>query len=103
MEFSEAKGFLSRLRGYMFTRVGRADRAILFRNCRSVHSCFMLFDLSLYAVDKNGVVVAVEHGLKPWRFRFYRKAAHLIEVPSALVEKLGFSHVKPGGEIDVDV
>lgn len=103
MEFSEAKGFLSRLRGYMFTRVGRADRAILFRNCRSVHSCFMLFEISLYAMDRDGVVVAVEHGVKPWRVRFYRKAAHLIEVPSALVEKLGFSHVTLGEKINVDV
>ena len=103
MEILEAKGFLGRLRGYMFTRIDRADRAILFRNCKSVHSCFMFFDLSLFAVDRGGVVVAVEHGVRPWRVRFYRNAAHLIEVPSVHLEKLGFSHVEPGVKINVDV
>lgn len=103
MKFSEASSFVSRLRGYMFTQLDRADRAILLKNCRAVHTCFMFFDLSLYALDKDGIVIAVEHQLKPWRFRFYGGAAHIIEVPSNHREKLGFQGIWQGSKLNVDI
>lgn len=103
MNLTEAKGFVHRLRGYMFCRAANVDAAIFFRNCRSVHTCFMFFDLSLYVIDKHGMVLQVEHALKPWRFRLYQQGTHIVEVPSTQLAKLGFNDVRPGSKINVDI
>lgn len=99
---SDARGYLNRLRGYMFRRAGDVNSALLFRNCQSVHTCFMLFDLSLYVLNEDGVVLQIEHHIKPWRMRFYRQGAHIVEAPSSQLKKIGFSDVREGHKINVD-
>lgn len=98
----EARGFFSRLRGYMFRRAADVHSALLFRRCQSVHTCFMFFDLTLYVLDNEGVVLQVEHNIKPWRIRFYYGGVHIVEVPSSELEKFGFSDVREGSKINVD-
>ena|SRR5690554_1203143 len=101
MNILEAKGFFHRLRGYMFRCAENINSALLFKNCQSVHTCFIFFDLSLYVLNEDGVVLQVEHNIKPWRIRLYRQGVHIVEVPSSQLKMLGFSDVREGSKINV--
>lgn len=101
MNILEARGFIKRLRGYMFRRAGGVSSALLFRSCQSVHTCFMFFDLSLFVLNEDGIVLQVEHNIKPWRMKFYRRGAHIIEAPSSQLKAVGLSDVREGSKINV--
>lgn len=102
IRLSEANGFFDRLRGYMFSRAHTVDTALLFTDCRSIHTCFMFFRLSVFVVDDKNKVVQVEHNIRPWSFRLYSKGQHIVEVPTSQLEKLGFGNIKEGDQVHVE-
>lgn len=102
IQLSEAKGFFGRLRGYMFTRADAVGTALLFTGCRSIHTCFMFFRLSVFVLDNKNKVVQVEHNIRPWSFRLYSKGQHIVEVPTTRLEELGFENINKGDRIHVE-
>ncbi|MGN6187280.1 MAG: DUF192 domain-containing protein [Conexibacter sp.] len=47
----------------------------------SVHTCGMRFALDLVWLDREGSVVRVDRGVRPWRVRGCRGAFHVVELP----------------------
>lgn len=63
---AEASSFFRRLLGLMGRRAIGDQEALLFRNCPSIHCCFMKMDIDAIYLDEGGAVLHVET-LRPWR------------------------------------
>lgn len=62
-----ADGFFSRFAGLQLRNPLPAGKGLLLVPCSSIHTCFMRFDLDLVMVDKQGSVLQVSRGVRPWR------------------------------------
>jgi uncharacterized membrane protein (UPF0127 family) len=85
-----ASSFWSRLRGLLFSAFNlhshayldqRPAQEILFlANCAAVHTVGMSANLQVVFLDSQGVVVRVCASLPPYRYRYDRRARHVLEV-----------------------
>jgi uncharacterized protein len=80
VEIRVARSPWSRLLGLAVRRRPPAGQALLLPHCRSVHTFGMCFAIDLVWLDAEGRVLAIEHGLRPWRVRVRRDAAAVVEV-----------------------
>jgi hypothetical protein len=85
-----AAGPWSQLKGLM----GRAhlplDGGLVLPRTRGVHTHFMRFPIDVAFYDREGVIVGVEHALRPWRFSAYhRRAAGAVELPQGTLRASG--------------
>jgi uncharacterized membrane protein (UPF0127 family) len=77
---SLAKTFLQRLLGLMGKKDVDLDYGLVIVPCNQVHMMFMRFTLDIVYLDKAGIVIAIDKGLKPWTFGKRRpKSKQVIE------------------------
>jgi hypothetical protein len=77
----ECKSFYKRLKGFMFCK--NIDKALLFKHCNSIHTCFMKKNIDVIMCDKSYKVLYYYPNLKKWKFIFPKKNIYLtIETPS---------------------
>jgi len=84
-ELAVAQTHWSRLRGLLGISADdfRKGRGLWIRPCRGVHTLAMRFPIDVVYLDRDGKVVHLEPGLKPWRIAPVRlQAASVIELPS---------------------
>ena len=76
-----------RLRGMIVYPEPEAGEGLLLRPCQGVHMHWMTYPLDVAFVDSDGQVVALYHGLRPWRFSStHRDATCAIELPAGMLE-----------------
>lgn len=63
LKILEAKTFKERLFGLMFKK--NIKHGLLFNNCRSIHTFFMLESIDVVATDENDNIIKVYKKLKP--------------------------------------
>ncbi len=85
-----ASSFLARLRGL----IGRAElppgRGLLLEPCRSVHTCFMRFPIDVIFLNKEGKMVYLAVGMRPYNATPYIKRAHrVLELPAGTLSRSG--------------
>jgi uncharacterized membrane protein (UPF0127 family) len=81
----EANGFFNRFSGFMLRN--KPNYAMLFRNCSSVHTFFMLFNLDIVFLDRDGNILKIKADIKPWRIVLpVEKSVDILEIPSGLVD-----------------
>lgn len=61
-----ADRFWTRFWGLQFRKSIPDDFAYIILGCRSIHTCFMRFDLDAVFVDRSWKVVRVYRGLRPF-------------------------------------
>ena len=77
----EAKSFFQRLFGLMFKK--NINYALLFNNCRSIHTFFMLINIDVIAFDKNDKIVKKYKNIHPGKIIIAPKnTAKILEIPS---------------------
>ena len=54
IELTECNSFWSRFRGFMLVK--NIDRALLFRNCNSIHTFFMRDNIDVIMCDQDNVI-----------------------------------------------
>lgn len=87
-----ANSFLPRLKGLMGKRTLPDDEAVIFPNCNSIHTFFMLMPIDVILVGRDGMVVRVIERMSPWRMTFPNtKAKHVIEMRAGRASELGIS------------
>lgn len=64
-----------RLRGLLGRESLVPGEGLLLRPCRSVHTIFMRFAIDVLFLDEHGVLVGLEHDLRPNRFSGYHGGA----------------------------
>lgn len=93
-----ADTYWTRLAGLMFRRELAAGSGLLLDPCPQVHTCFMRFVMDAVFFDKEGRVLHVVEGMKPWRFsRFVRGARYTLELPGGTLR----GRVRVGDELEI--
>jgi uncharacterized protein len=78
----EARSLWQRLRGLMFER-DRSRCFLLLRNCRSIHTCFLMVEIDVLFLDDTMKVKQVKDRVKPWRVVLGPRAATItVEMPA---------------------
>ena len=78
-----ANNFFSRLKGLMFKSRESVAQGLLIYPCKSIHTCFMRFNLDIFFISKEGKVLKVINVLKPWKVTsFVSDAYYVLELPS---------------------
>ena len=82
-----AATFLSRGRGLMMAPPLPEGSGLVIEPCNSIHMFFMRYPLDIIFLDKQGKVVFMYRGIKPWRVGRVVKGARLaIELPEGTIE-----------------
>lgn len=82
LEIKQMISFRERLIGLMFKKEIK-DGAIIFENCRSIHTCFMYQSIDIIALNREFVITDIRRGVKPWHFIFFKSPSqHVIEMKS---------------------
>ncbi|MBR3628149.1 MAG: DUF192 domain-containing protein [Elusimicrobia bacterium] len=77
-----AESFFDRFKGLMFVPKEKAFD-LLIKNCNSIHTCFMKFNIDVFCLDKEFKVVKIYKNLKPFRFVLpVKNCCHILEVKS---------------------
>ena len=85
-----ARGFFGRALGLMGRRGLPPGEALLLAPCGEIHTCFMRFPLDAIFLDREGGVVRVVRGLRPWRMASGGRGARaVIEVQSGWLDAAG--------------
>ncbi len=61
--------------------------AMLIAPCQAVHTWFMRFPIDVAFVAKDGRVVGIRHGLRPWRMAAALRAFAVLELPSGTLAR----------------
>jgi uncharacterized protein len=80
---------LRRMRGLLGRSSLPPDEGILLRPAGSVHTFFMRFPIDVVFLDRNDVVVGIEHELEPWRTAGHRGAKAVVELAAGECERRG--------------
>ena len=62
-----AESFFERFKGLMFVPKEKSF-SLLIKNCNSIHTCFMKFNIDVFCLDKDFKIVKIYKNLKPFRF-----------------------------------
>lgn len=91
-----ARSFWARLKGLLGRRGMEESSGLLLDPCNSVHTMFMKFTIDAVFLDENGMVLHIEHKLKPWRFsKMVWRARRVLELPSGYAQ----SRFETGDEV----
>jgi len=71
---------LTRLRGLLGRRGLEPGEGLLIRPTGSIHTCFMRFPIDAVFLDREGCVVGVASGVRPWRAAARRRARAVLEL-----------------------
>ncbi|MFP5112710.1 DUF192 domain-containing protein [Bacillaceae bacterium C204] len=85
-----ADSFFKRLKGLMFRKDQLVEEGLWIIPCNSIHMCFMNFEIDAVFLNKEGRIVKMVEGLRPWRFiNPIKNAYSVIELPAGTVKMLG--------------
>ncbi len=80
IEIKEAKGLFNRFIGLMFKK--NINYGLLLKNCKSIHTFFMLEEIDVIATDKNDIIIKKYKNLKPWKILIAPKnTKNIYELP----------------------
>lgn len=80
----------SRARGLIGTAPLAEGEGLVIEGCNSIHTHFMGYAIDVAYMDRDGVVVAMDHAIRPWRFgRIYRRARWVVELPAGTLAATG--------------
>lgn len=90
----ECKSFYQRLKGFMFSN--NINKALIFKNCNSIHTCFMKKNIDIIMCDKYFNVLYYYPNFGKWKFILPQKKVNLvIETPS------NYFNIKIGDKMEV--
>jgi len=81
--FFVAEKFFDRLKGLMFEKEIKGYDGLLIKNCNSIHTFFMNFNIDVVFLNKNFEVIKILRDLRKWRITpIYFKASQVLEMKS---------------------
>ena len=83
----QCTSFIDRFFGLMFTRSLAQDSGLALIPCNSIHMFWMNYPIDAIFLDKDGIVVGLVKGIKPWHVsKMFRQAITCIEVNVGTIE-----------------
>lgn len=87
-----ADSFFTRFAGLMFRKSIPEDYGLIISPCNQIHMFNMRFAIDVIYLTREGEVVHIDRGIKPWRVgKTVRQAFFVIEVPEGACEKQGIA------------
>jgi len=87
-DLSLARGFFPRLIGLLGRSSLEDSAGLLIEDCNNVHMFFMRFPLDIVFCRRDGTILHLQPGLKPWRIsHFVTDAYFVVELPVGAVER----------------
>jgi uncharacterized protein len=84
----KANNFFSKLFGLIIRKKLKDKEGFLIENCSSIHTFWMRYSLGVIFLNKNNLVLAIYHNIKPFRATpFIRNAYYALELRSGTIEK----------------
>ncbi|TMK66941.1 MAG: DUF192 domain-containing protein [Actinobacteria bacterium] len=80
---------LTRMRGLLGRRDLPSGEGILLRPASSVHTAFMRFPIDAVFLDREGRVLKIARGLRPWKTAAGRRAKAVLELSAGEAERRG--------------
>ncbi len=80
---------LRRMRGLLGRQSLPGGEGILLRPAASVHTAFMRFSIDVVFLDRELVVVGIEHDVRPWRAVARKRAHSVLELAAGECERRG--------------
>jgi len=85
-----ATSFWARARGLIGRRSLSEGFGLAIIPCQAIHMAFVAMPLDIAHVDRNGRIVQILHGIKPWRLGpIVLQSAWVVELPSGTVDATG--------------
>lgn len=85
-----ATNILTRFRGLMLCKVLPPGEGLVLIPGGQIHMFFMRIPLDVIHADKQGTVLRVLHGIKPWRLGpMVRKCRIVVELPAGTLARTG--------------
>ena len=81
----------TRMRGLLGRDGIEPGQGLLIKPTNSVHMFFMRFAIDAVFVDRDGVVLDVVPGLRPWRMAGCRGARAALELPAGAAARYGIT------------
>jgi uncharacterized protein len=79
-----------KFRGLMLDTSLQPDEALLIRNCKAIHCCFMKIAIDVLFVDEQGRISHIISEMRPWSFSPVVREAHdVIECFPGTVARAG--------------
>lgn len=95
-----ARTFWARTRGLLGRPPLSSGEGLLIEPCQSVHMFFMRYAIDVVFLDHEYRVVALRHGLRPWRVtRYYRDAYATLELPAGAARS---ASLEPGHQLALE-
>lgn len=90
-----AASFATRLLGLLARPRLQAGEALYLAPCASVHTCFMRYAIDVAFVDRQGRVIKLVSGLKPYRAAACWRAHGAVELAAGEAARLGIREGSP--------
>lgn len=95
-----ADGFFARGRGLMLAPPLSEGGGLVIEPCNSIHMFFMCYPLDVIFVDREGRVLFLYEGIKPWRVgRLVKGARMTIELPAGTISR---THTEIGDKLSLE-
>jgi len=88
LEIKRADNFLSRMRGLLFRKALVPGEALHIVPCNSVHTFFMFYAIDVVFLNREGLVLKVVKGLRPWRVAMCLGSFSVVELLAGEAENL---------------
>ena len=87
-ELVVAKSTLTRAIGLLGRKSIKPSFGMMFPNCRSIHTHFMLFTIDIIFVDDNNCITELKSNLSPWKILVAKnkQSKHIIELHSGTIQ-----------------
>ncbi|HET7626845.1 MAG TPA: DUF192 domain-containing protein [Bacillales bacterium] len=83
---NQARKFVERLKGLMFTKQFPPGEALLIKPCRSIHTFFMNYSIDVLYLDSNNRVGAVAEHLRPGKLaKGSKETLAVVELPPGTI------------------
>lgn len=86
IEIEIANNFYLKFKGLMGKK--NIKKGLYFPKCNSIHMFFMKEPIDVLYLNRKGIIISMDKGLKPWtigKIRFSGKS--LVELPQGTIEK----------------
>ncbi|HEX9779778.1 MAG TPA: DUF192 domain-containing protein [bacterium] len=85
-----ARTLLARVAGLLGTRELPEGEGLVLSPCNSIHMCGMRYPIDAVFTGRDGAVVRIYHGLRPWSVTpIIRGAVSVVELPAGTAERAG--------------
>lgn len=87
-----ARSFRQRTLGLIGRRTLAAGEGMLFQNCSSIHTFFMVMPIDVIFLDEKNVVLRAVSNVRPWRpLIACPRARSVVELAAGSIERYGIA------------